>query len=313
MTTLRKALGSTIGMTFGLAAAVVVLGTSAQAGSFSVPVNGGTVRIDFDERCRDKLCGTVTWREHGAREAQQFDLPAVGWKDIESLAKGKLGGFGGFGKDDDEDDKKVTAVPAPQWNVRPTAKAPAGQPPVATPAPAPTAPVAAPVAPPAQTTVAVPPPPPAPPPVGQTDPAPVATAPVAPAPAAAPVPAPAPVPEQRVAVLPPAPAPAPVAAPTGPVGLWMTEKKEGMVRVEPCGQNLCGYSVDAKTGRNGEKVLIDMKASGDGWKGRIKDTRNGGGGIYDSTLAMKGADKMRVQGCAFGGMFCGGQTWTRVN
>ncbi|RAI39873.1 hypothetical protein CH338_08070, partial [Rhodoplanes elegans] len=157
MTTLRKALGSTIGMTFGLAAAVVVLGTSAQAGSFSVPVNGGTVRIDFDERCRDKLCGTVTWRERGAREAQRYDLPAVGWKDIESLAKGKLGGFGGFGKDDDEDDTEVTAVPAPQWNARPTAKAPTGQPPVAAPAPAPTAPVAAP----AQTTVVVPPPPPA--------------------------------------------------------------------------------------------------------------------------------------------------------
>jgi uncharacterized protein (DUF2147 family) len=28
---------------------------------------------------------------------------------------------------------------------------------------------------------------------------------------------------------------------------------------------------------------------------------------------MKGTDTLRVQGCAFGGMFCGGQTWTRVN
>jgi len=28
---------------------------------------------------------------------------------------------------------------------------------------------------------------------------------------------------------------------------------------------------------------------------------------------MKGADTLRVQGCAFGGMFCGGQTWSRVN
>ncbi|WP_146604731.1 DUF2147 domain-containing protein, partial [Rhodoplanes roseus] len=132
--------------------------------------------------------------------------------------------------------------------------------------------------------------------------------------APAPVPAPAVTaqPEQRVAALPPTPAPEPVAAATGPVGLWTTEKKEGMVRVEACGQNLCGYAVDAKSGRNGEKVLIDMKPAGNTWKGRIKDTRNGGGGIYDSTVAMKGDDKMRVQGCAFGGMFCGGQTWTRV-
>ena len=32
-----------------------------------------------------------------------------------------------------------------------------------------------------------------------------------------------------------------------------------------------------------------------------------------STIALKGSDTLRVQGCAFGGMFCGGQTWSRVN
>ncbi|NVO16442.1 MAG: DUF2147 domain-containing protein [Rhodoplanes sp.] len=287
--------------TLGFAAAIVLLSSVAHAGSISIPVNGGTVRVDIDESCRNKLCGTVSWREHGARDAQQFDLPAIGWKDIKGLAKGDLGKLGGFGKTDDEPDAPAvtTDVPAPQWRSRPgTTAAPTVQP-----TPTPT------------TSVAVPPPPPAPPPVvDRTDPAPV-TAPTTyappppPAPVAAPVAAPAP--EQRVAALPPAPAP--VAEPaTGPLGLWMTEKKEGMVRVEPCGQNLCGYAVDAKTGRNGDKVLIDMKASGKTWTGRIKDTRNGGGGIYDSTLAMKGDNAMRVQGCAFGGMFCGGQTWTRV-
>jgi len=38
-----------------------------------------------------------------------------------------------------------------------------------------------------------------------------------------------------------------------------------------------------------------------------------GGRNYDSTIAMKGANALRVQGCAFGGMFCGGQTWKRVS
>jgi uncharacterized protein (DUF2147 family) len=28
---------------------------------------------------------------------------------------------------------------------------------------------------------------------------------------------------------------------------------------------------------------------------------------------MKGANSLRVQGCAFGGMFCGGQIWNRVS
>jgi uncharacterized protein (DUF2147 family) len=30
-------------------------------------------------------------------------------------------------------------------------------------------------------------------------------------------------------------------------------------------------------------------------------------------MSLKSADTLRVQGCAFGGMVCGGQTWTRAN
>ena len=33
----------------------------------------------------------------------------------------------------------------------------------------------------------------------------------------------------------------------------------------------------------------------------------------NSTIALKGPERLRVQGCAFGGMFCGGQTWSRLN
>jgi len=92
----------------------------------------------------------------------------------------------------------------------------------------------------------------------------------------------------------------------------LTEEKEGKVRIEQCGNNLCGYSVDAKSNANGEQVLINMKPGRDQkWSGRILDPNTGS--TYDSTLAMRGADTLRVQGCAFGGMFCGGQTWTRVN
>jgi uncharacterized protein (DUF2147 family) len=288
--------------TLGFAAAIVILSSVAQAGSFSIPVNGGTVRVDIDESCRQKLCGTVSWREHGAREAQQFDLPAIGLKDIKGIAKGDFGKLGGFGKTEETDDPPETNVPAPQWRTRP-AEAPTPPARTQTARPAPT---------PGPSLAEVPPPPPAPPPVvDRTDPAPVAAPTYAPA-YVPPPPVAAPAPEQRVAALPPAPAPV-VEPATGPLGLWMTEKKEGMVRVEACGTNLCGYAVDAKTGRIGEKVLIDMKQSGKGWSGRIKDTRNGGGGVYDSTLAMKGDNAMRVQGCAFGGMFCGSQTWTRVN
>ena len=121
-----------------------------------------------------------------------------------------------------------------------------------------------------------------------------------------------PVQQQVAAVAPTAPAqtvaPAPVA--NGPVGFWMTEKNEGKVHVVNCGADICGYAVE-KNGADGAQVLINMKPEGDSWHGRIHDTR--GGSTYDSTIAMRGNDKMRVQGCAFGGMFCGGQTWTRAN
>ena len=112
---------------------------------------------------------------------------------------------------------------------------------------------------------------------------------------------------------PAAPAPAPaVRDPNSPLGVWLTEEKEGKVRIEQCGANLCGYSVDAKSNKNGEQVLINMRPSKDQkWSGRILDPNSGS--TYDSTIAMKGSDTLRVQGCAFGGMFCGGQTWTRLN
>ncbi|MCP3373487.1 DUF2147 domain-containing protein [Bradyrhizobium cajani] len=126
------------------------------------------------------------------------------------------------------------------------------------------------------------------------------TAPVAPP---APVAAPAPI------AAAPAPAPlaaAPVATPNSPIGVWATEENKGNVRVEQCGANLCGYAV-----KTNERILINMKPDGSKWSGRIHDPNSGRN--YDSTIAMKGPNAMRVQGCAFGGMFCGGQTWKRVS
>jgi uncharacterized protein (DUF2147 family) len=103
-----------------------------------------------------------------------------------------------------------------------------------------------------------------------------------------------------------APVAAPAAAPTTPLGVWATEENKGNVRVEPCGQDLCGYAVNS-----GEKILINMKPSDSKWVGRIHDPDSGRN--YDSTIAMKGPNSLQVQGCAFGGMFCGGQTWKRVS
>jgi len=148
----------------------------------------------------------------------------------------------------------------------------------------------------------------------------------APAQAAAPAPAPAPAPDvattapAQTDVAQPAPAPAQVAVaapapqraaepqsdPNSPIGVWAAEDNKGNVRIEDCGGNLCGYSE-----KTGEKVLINMKPQGSKWAGRIQDPDSGK--KYDATIAMKSNGSLRVQGCAFGGMFCGGQTWKRVS
>jgi uncharacterized protein (DUF2147 family) len=156
--------------------------------------------------------------------------------------------------------------------------------------------------------------------VAPVDPAAPAQPPAVPTPPAqqADIPAARPAAPPVVATAPPsAPVPMP-AAPTAtqsansPLGVWLTEEKEGKVRIEQCGVNLCGYSVDAKSNQNSEQVLINMKPGKDSkWSGRILDPNTGS--TYDSTIALKGSDTLRVQGCAFGGMFCGGQTWSRLN
>jgi len=186
----------------------------------------------------------------------------------------------GLGSKDDDTTPSATTQPAPA----PVQQAPVQAPPVQATAPA--APAVAPATP--ATTVA------AAPSVDTTmQPPPVAApAPVATAPADAPAPAPV------------AATPAPAA--NTPLGLWATEENKGNVRVEQCGTDLCGYAE-----KTNERILINMKPDGAKWSGRIHDPNSGRN--YDSTIAMKGPNAMRVQGCAFGGMFCGGQTWKRVS
>jgi uncharacterized protein (DUF2147 family) len=189
---------------------------------------------------------------------------------------GSLGGLkNSFKSSHDDDNDAVDSTPAPSAPVSAPVQATAPQPVATTVAPAPA---------PATTVAAASP--------ATVDVSPSAMAPAPAAIAAAPQPAPV--------------AAAPAADPTTPIGIWATEENKGNVRVEPCGSNLCGYAV-----KTNEKILISMKPSGSKWTGQIYDPDSGRN--YDSTIAMKGPNAMRVQGCAFGGMFCGGQTWKRVS
>jgi uncharacterized protein (DUF2147 family) len=257
-----------------LIAAMLMASASAHAGGFSFNVEGQKVRVNIPRGCSSLSC---------------INVSAPGLSD----------------KYKDKEDTASTPAPATTATAPAPAPAPQAAAPTAAPAPAPApATTAAPQTSSKVTVLTAP--------EAASTPAPALSAPSLTAPEASVQPAPAPV---QVAAAPApaaasAPAPAAVQTATSPLGVWMSEKKEGKVRIEDCGGDLCGYSVDAKTGANGAKVLINMKPRGDKWAGRIKDTRSGS--VYDSSIALRGNDKLKVQGCAFGGMFCGGETWTRV-
>jgi hypothetical protein len=227
--------------------------------------------------------GGITFQVNGERVRVEAPRNCNALSCIKIIAPGYNGTVGnidlkGLGsKNRDEDDvaatapsKPVSPAPAPAQTATPQPAAPAA----AAPAPAPAPSTVATTAP---TSAEAAPAPPAPP-------APVAAA--------------------------PAPQPAPVATaaadPNSPLGVWSTEENKGNVRIEECGANLCGYSVNT-----GERILINMKPQGAKWTGRIHDPNSGRN--YDSTIALKGTNTLKVQGCAFGGMFCGGQTWKRVS
>jgi len=270
-----------------LAIAALLLASTAAQAQYTFDYGGRTIRIDPDR-------GTV-------------QIPGV--YDNTPKAKRSRSDDGDRDRPRKQSPQQAKTDPrTPADTVAPAAPAPAEQ------AAAPAAPAPIPVAP-APVAPAPSEPPPATVAVAPADPV---TTPAAPPPPSAPVPQvqqePPAAPKPAIAAVTPPPAPPPPAAQAAnsPLGVWLTEEKEGKVRIEQCGANLCGYSVDKKSNRNGEQVLISMKPGKDNkWRGRIFDPNSGS--TYDSTIALKGTDSLRVQGCAFGGMFCGGQTWSRVN
>lgn len=309
--------------TLALAAVLALSTTAAYAQSFEIPINGGVARIELNDRCRKDLCASVSWSERGRRgERRDFKIPGVSAKTLSKMIDTYAPGSSSEPDDEDAGDANTGEVerqspppaigskrrPAPSG--APTSSPPgetrlSGQPssaPDATPA-APSGAPAAPAAAPAKEPQA------------------------APAPRATPAPEPAAPADAKVAAVAPAPAQDAKAVRRSPLGEWLVEDGEGQIRIEECGANLCGYVSSAKNPgekdrknpdpglRNrsvmGMPVLIDMKPSGNRWNGRIYNVKDGK--TYTANISLKGGDTLRVEGCAFGGLICGGQNWSRVN
>lgn len=267
---------------------LMMVSSSADAGTISFSVGGHRIRIEAPRGCSSSSCASIS-------------IPGV----YESRRK----------RDDDKRD--IAASPPP---------APAPAPAQVTPSPAPVPPPVQQSAPPAPKPVVATVPQPAPlavykaasvtmqevappplPPVPQVQPATSVTQPcIAP---------PADKPNESGQ---PAPATSPPMlkvlheedAADSPLGDWQTEGK-GMVRIAECGRALCGYAIKEGEGDKGEAVLINMKPKSDSqWSGSVysKDS----GDTYYGTMRMRGPNTLRVEACAISRFYCNGNNWTRI-
>lgn len=106
-----------------------------------------------------------------------------------------------------------------------------------------------------------------------------------------------------------------------PTGDWRTEDGSAVIRIDNCRGALWGVVAwekepgrDSRSGRPtlGSPVLINMRASSQArWEGQVYNATNGQ--TYNANMRMLGDNALRVEGCVLGGVFCGGQRWTRVS
>jgi len=262
---------------FGHFIALIALSSPAHADSFSFAVAGRSIRIESPRHCHAASCVSVS-------------IPGIyrskRWRDR-------------------DDEGEVAPAPAP---VSASARG--------------IVPVAAPAAPASQSPVqpaALAPPPPAPPPA----PAPITVL-AAPLPNVEPLKT-IPVEAPPVVASAPIPVPAPPIAEVAqqtehepadtPIGDWQTEGNKGTVRIERCGEAMCGYVLALTPNAKGDTVLINMKPNANTvksstvWSGNIYSRSSGG--IYHATMTLKATNTLRVEACALGRFFCSGNDWTR--
>jgi uncharacterized protein (DUF2147 family) len=276
--------------TLSIAMTLALTSGTAQAGSvFEVPINGGIARILLDDNCQESMCASVSWTEIDRRQVRKERFRMEFAKPTTRLKRAPAANL-------------TSSDPAPASGSTTGPGVSFG----ATSAPAP-----------------------APGPAGSGSNAePRAMASREPAANVAP-PAPVLEPNAVAAIAPPQAAVSAIeASEPSPVGEWLVEDGEASIRIEECGNNLCGVVSGAKNWnetdsknpnpelRNrpiiGTPILLDMKpAKSNRWEGRAYNSKNGQ--TYTANISLNNPQSLRVEGCVFGGFVCGGQNWTRVN
>ena len=98
---------------------------------------------------------------------------------------------------------------------------------------------------------------------------------------------------------------APTASPT-PIGRWDREDGLGGIRIDRCGDALCGFVIWLRDpngpSRIGERVLYDMRqTAADTWSGSAHNPEDGH--EYAGTIRLDG-DRLVTRGCVLAGMIC---------
>lgn len=61
----------------------------------------------------------------------------------------------------------------------------------------------------------------------------------------------------------------------------------------------------------GLPILLGMKASAPNeWSGEVYNAENGK--VYQAKITLLSNDVLKITGCVLGGLFCGGEEWTRA-
>jgi uncharacterized protein (DUF2147 family) len=121
-----------------------------------------------------------------------------------------------------------------------------------------------------------------------------------------------------------------------PTGIWFTEDNDARVRIDNCGQDLCGTVLslkepnDPETGKPkldkfnqdvskrgrpivGIQLMSGLKPNNtpDQWEGSLYNPDDGN--TYKGILTAPDLLTLKLQGCVLGGLICKSEIWKRTN
>ena len=110
-------------------------------------------------------------------------------------------------------------------------------------------------------------------------------------------------------------------------GVWRHPDNGSLVRTYKCGGGLCAKVVKVQDSsrkdvhnpdpdlrsRPIEGIVImngARKTGANTWEGQLYNTRDGK--TYSGVVTLQSPQKLELEGCVMGGLFCKGVTWSRV-